>query len=365
MNALDTAYRHALKPILFKFKPDAVHEAFTTIGEAAGRFAPARKLLDLAYNYRGPDISKTVDGIRYRTPIVLSAGFDPDGRLTRILPALAFGGEEIGSVTAHPCAGNPRPQLTRLVRNKSLVVYKGLRNEGVDALISKLKRTRRIPGFVLGISIARTNGPAAATDVAAGSPRCSSGEAGIRDYSESFEKLNEANICDYFTINISCPNAFTGETFADPVLLARLLPRLREIPCTKPVYLKMPINVPWEQFAALLAIADKNKIHGVIIGNLNKNYSDLAYPGDAPKQFRGGLSGAPCWKLSTELIRKTRDRYDRRFTIIGCGGIFTPEDAMEKFAAGADLIQLITGMIFEGPGLMKRICERYASTAAS
>lgn len=357
---MDFLYQKVLKPILFRMSPDTVHDLFITLGEMAGYFTLKRKFFSLFYNYRGPDISKTVDGITYRTPVLLSAGFDADGRLTRILPSLAFGGEEIGSVTAHPCAGNPLPRMTRLIRNKSLVVYKGLRNRGVDALIKKLRNldircpsqrgTSDVPKFIIGISIARTNIQSASADV----------EAGIRDYVESFQKLNEANIGDYYTINISCPNSFTGETFTEPALLAQLLPRLREVPCVKPVYIKMPINVPWEQFAELLAIADKNNIQGVIIGNLNKNYNDLAYPEDAPKEFRGGLSGAPTFKLSNDLIRKAREKYGKRFTIIGTGGIFTPEQAMEKFAAGADLIQLVSGMVFEGPGLMKKICERYA-----
>ena len=347
---MDFLYRHALKPILFKISPDIVHDVFLAAGEFAGRFWLTRKLFSLFYDYRGPDISKNVDGITYRTPILLSAGFDADARLTRILPSLAFGGEEIGSVTAHLCEGNPLPRMIRLIRNKSLVVYKGLRNRGVDAVIAKLEHTPRIHGFVLGISIARTNEQAACTDV----------EAGIQDYVDSFRKLNAAGLGDYYTINISCPNSWSGETFTDPALLAQLLPQLREIPCNKPVYLKMPINVPWEQFKEMLEIADKNAIQGVIIGNLNKDYGDLTYPEDAPKQFRGGLSGLPTFKLSNELIRKTRDAYGTRFTIIGTGGIFSPEDAMAKFEAGADLVQVISGMIFEGPGLMRKIAERYA-----
>lgn len=347
---MDFLYQHTLKPILFKMSPDTVHDLFMATGETAGSIGLLRNLFAFFYNYHGTDISKTVDGITYRTPILLSAGFDADGRLTRILSSLSFGGEEIGSVTAHRCEGNPLPRMTRLIRNKSLVVYKGLRNRGVDALIAKLTRTPRVPGFVLGVSIARTNEEAACTDV----------EAGIQDYVDSFTKLNAAGIGDYYTINISCPNSYSGETFTEPALLARLLPQLRDIPCTKPVYLKMPINVPWEQFAALLDLADKNGIQGVIIGNLNKNYGDLTYPEDAPKQFRGGLSGTPTFKLSNELIKKTREKYGTRFTIIGTGGIFTPDDAMAKFAAGADLIQLISGMVFEGPGLMRKICERYA-----
>ena len=347
---MNTLYRRVLRPILFVFNADVIHELFIAFGEFAGRFAILRWKFGLFYKYKGADINKTVDGIVYRTPILLSAGFDPNGRLTRISPSLSFGGDEIGSITAHACEGNPHPWFTRLIRNKSMVVYKGLNNRGVDALIAKLARTQRVPDFVLGISIARTNEKAACVDA----------EAGIRDYVESFQKLTSAEIGDYYTINISCPNAYSGETFANPELLAKLLPRLRNIPCTKPVYLKMPINLSWEQFTALADIADQNGIQGLIIGNVTKDYNDLAFPEDAPKEFRGGLSGVPCFARSNELIRKTRTRYGTRFTIIGVGGIFTPDDAMEKFAAGADLIQLITGMIFEGPGLVKEICERYA-----
>ncbi len=351
---MNVLYRRVLKPILFRIHPDTTHKIFITVGEFAGRFAVSRRLFGFFYNYRGTDIGKIVDGITYRTPILLSAGFDPDGQLTRILSPLSFGGEEIGSITARPCAGNQRPFFTRLVRNKSIVVYKGLKNRGVDALIEKLSRTPRVLDFVLGISIARTNEPESSTV-----------ETGIADYFESFKKLNEAGIGDYYAVNISCPNAHTGETFTNPILLAQLLPRLREIKCDKPVYLKMPINISWEQFAELTAIADKNDIQGVIIGNCNKKYGDLEYPEDAPKEYRGGLSGAVCFELSNELIRKTRAQFGKRFTIIGSGGIMSPDDAMEKFAAGADLIQLISGMVFEGPSLIKNICERYAKEVSA
>jgi dihydroorotate dehydrogenase len=293
---MDFLYQRALKPLLFKCNPEVMHDLFVTVGEFSGRFWVLRKLFALIYNYRGPDISKTVDGITYRTPVLLSAGFDPDGQLTQILPSLSFSGEEIGSTTAHPCEGNPRPRLTRLIRNKSLVVWKGLRNKGVDTLIAKLRRTPRAPHYVLGISIARTNEEASATDA----------EAGIRDYVESFKKLAAADIGDF----------------------ARLMPRLMEVPHTQPVYIKMPINIPWEQFSALLDTADRNGVQGVIIGNLNKDYSHLNHPEDAPKEFRGGLSGMPTFKLSNDLIRKTREKYGERFTIIGTGGIFSAEDAM-------------------------------------
>jgi dihydroorotate dehydrogenase len=351
MRLIDTLYAKALKPILFRIHPDYVHDWFIALGEFSGKFALTRGVMSGLYEYRGKDISKTVDGITYRTPVLLSAGFDADGRLTRVLPHLSFGGEEIGSTTAYPCEGNPRPRMTRLIRNKSIVVYKGLRNQGVDALIARLKRTPRTPGYVLGISIARTNTKES----------CADNTAGIADFALSFKKLNEANIGDYYTINISCPNAFAGETFNTPELFAALLSELATIPTKKPVYIKMPINHSWEDFQTLLAIADKHSfIRGLVIGNLNKDYSELDHPEDAPKEFRGGLSGKPCFARSNDLIRRTREAYADRFTIIGVGGTLTPEDAMAKFAAGADLVQVITGMIWNGPGLMREICEAYA-----
>ncbi|HTK33071.1 MAG TPA: quinone-dependent dihydroorotate dehydrogenase [Candidatus Paceibacterota bacterium] len=353
-------YTHLLKPILFRFDPETVHDFFTSTGEFLGRFGITRSVASLMYGYSpkkgGGSISKTVDCITYKTPVLLSAGFDYNGRLTQILPEIGFGGEEVGSVTARPCDGNPKPRLTRLPQSKSIIVNKGLRNEGVDKVIERLKQT--VPRFsnqvavandqfVVGISIARTNDEKSAQSV----------QAGIDDYVYSFKRLNEEGVGDYYTINISCPNAFGGETFAKPELLSQLLPALMKIPCTKPVYVKMPINIPWDHFAQLLKIIDENKLQGVVIGNLNKDYSWLDVREEAPKEYVGGLSGKPCTHPSTDLIRKTKEVHGNRFTIIGVGGIMSPETAKEKFDAGADLIQLITGMIYEGPGLVKKIAK--------
>jgi dihydroorotate dehydrogenase len=349
MVVMKTLYKKALKPILFKFDPELVHDVFVAGGELMGKFSLTRGLIGTFYRYNGPDISKTVDGIRHHTPIALAAGFDYNGRLTRILPSVGFGGDEIGSVTARPCAGNNPPRLRRCIRSGALVVSKGLKNDGVDAFIRKMKRTPREPGFVLGVSIARTN-----DDQAVGM------EEGIEDYATSLRKLVEANVGDFYTINISCPNVHGGESFAEPVALRQLLERLTEIRHDKPMYAKMPINLPWEEFREIADIVVEYGLDGMVIGNLNKNYDSLRYRDEAPADYAGGLSGAPCRDLSTNLIRQTRDHYGDGLTIIGCGGIMTAEDAMEKFRAGADLLQLITGMIFEGPHLLKDIGKAYA-----
>lgn len=339
-------YEYILKPIFFKFNPEKVHDFMVWFGECAGRTAIGRWKVGFYYNYRGKDISKTVDGISYRTPFLLSAGFDYNGRLTNILPSIGLGGEEVGSVTARPCIGNPRPQLTRLPKSKSILVNKGLKNDGVDIVIERLKKNRKVKDFVVGVSIARTN-----------DDKSVSVDAGIEDYVYSFKRLNEENVGDYYTINISCPNAFNGETFLNADSLNRLLLRLKEIPCAKPVYVKMPINIPWEQFNKILDVIDKNGLNGVIIGNLNKDYNNLDHRDEAPKEYAGGTSGKPCLHPSTELIRKTRQLYGNRFTIIGVGGVMSVETAQEKFDAGADLVQIITGLIYKGPGLIKKLCN--------
>lgn len=354
-------YKHILKPILFMFDPEAVHDFFIAWGSWIGSTALTRKILCIVYGYHGPDISKTVDGVSYQTPFLLSAGFDYNGQLTRTLEHIGLGGEEIGSVTARPCTGNPAPRLTRLPKSQSLLVNKGLKNEGVDAIIERLKKARAVqnkegvsdirsrPPFVIGISIARTNDEQSVQI-----------EAGIADYVYSFRRLNEENVGDYYTINISCPNSFGGEAFATPELLTRLLTALKAIPCTKPVYIKMPINIPWTQFEALLKIIEAHGLQGVVIGNLNKDYDSLDVRSEAPVIYKGGLSGKPCTHLSTDLIYKTREAFGKRFTIMGVGGVMSPETMKEKFDAGADLVQVITGMIFEGPGLIKKLGKRYA-----
>lgn len=348
---------HALyrisKPVLFLSDPEDAHAWFVALGEFLGASALGRGVVGFFYRYRGPDISKTVDGVRYELPVLLSAGFDPDGRLTRILRSLSFGGEEIGSTTAYPCKGNPPPRMTRLVRNNSIIVYKGLRNRGVDALVEKLRRTRRVPGYVLGISIALTNYR---------DESCASIEGAVEDYARSFKKLNDAGVGDYYTLNISCPNTTGGvETMLQkPEHFEKLLARIKAIPSAKPLYIKMPLNLPWRDFDQLCAVADRGGASGLVIGNLNKNYDDLDFREDAPKKFRGGLSGKPCFALANELLRRTRAKYGTRFTLIGVGGILSPEDAMEKFRAGADLVMMISGMIFNSPSLMRMICERYA-----
>ena len=212
---LDITYQKILKPLFFLCNPELIHTLSVLFGRFLGSNPLTRGLTSLVYNYEKNSLQKTVDGITYKTPILLSAGFDYNGHLSNILPFIGLGGEEIGSVTAKPCRGNPKPRLRRLPKNKCIAVHKGLKNDGVDAIIKRLQSKKRIDDFVLGISIARTN------DECAGDL-----QNAISDYCYSFKRLNEENVGDYYTINISCPNAHSGEYFLDPEKLDLLLEEL-------------------------------------------------------------------------------------------------------------------------------------------
>lgn len=343
-------YQKILKPIFFKFDPELMHNVFIWLGEILGRFTILKKITSFFYGYKDKDISKTVDGLNYKTPFLIAAGFDCNGKLINILPKVTFGGMEVGSITARKCEGNKKPRMKRLIKSQSILVNKGLRNEGVEAVIKRLKDYKKEKNFIVGISIARTNDE----------KTCDTKE-GIEDFCQSFKRLNEENVGDYYTINISCPNAYGGESFADPKLLPELLSRLSGEKSKKPVYIKMPINLEWQKFNELLKIIEKfEMVKGVIIGNLNKNYNSLDYRIEAPEEYKGGLSGKPCGIISNELIKQTRQNYGKRFTIIGCGGILSVQDMIDKFEAGADLVQLITGMIWNGPIFIKHLAEDYS-----
>ncbi|TVP59619.1 MAG: hypothetical protein EA351_01365, partial [Gemmatimonadales bacterium] len=284
---------------------------------------------------------------------ILAAGFDYNGRLLQVLPNIGFGGVEVGSVTALPTPGNDPPRMSRMVRSRAIVVNKGLKNEGVEVVAERLGSIPTPDDFVVGVSLARSNRKEAVGE-----------SAGIRDYATSLEHLVRRDVGDYYTVNISCPNVHGGESFADPELLRPLLARLGQVEHDRPVYAKMPINPSWDEFRRMADVIAEHGLHGLVIGNLNKDYDSARHRDEAPASYSGGLSGEPCRERSTELVARTREAYGDRFTLVGCGGILSADDALAKFRAGADLVQLISGMIFTGPHLLREIAGAYAREIA-
>ncbi len=326
-------YKSIARPLLFSLDPSFVHKSCLTTGEWLGNSTVMCGAFERLYGYHNSDLVRTVDGLTYHTPFVLAAGFDYNARLVRVLPSFGFGGIEVGSVTARLWGGNAKPQLLRDVARESIIVNKGLKNEGVAVIAERIMSAPRREGFVVGVSVARTN-----------DGKSDSLEDGIADYRYTLNYCTERSVGDYYTINISCPNTHTGELFTDPHYFDLLMSELDTIAHSCPVYIKMPISIPDEQFYALAECAAQHRVNGLIIGNLYKE-NGRAY------------SGAPCRTRSTELICLTCSRFGSRFTLIGCGGVSTAEHAREKFDAGASLIQLITGLVYEGPSIVNNCAQ--------
>jgi dihydroorotate dehydrogenase len=334
-------YKHMLKPIFFRRDPEDVHNTMVKAGVLFGRHAFTRWITKALFSYQHASLETTVDGITYKNPIGLAAGFDKDAELTQILPSVGFGFEEVGSVTGEYCEGNPRPRLWRLPQSESLLVYYGLKNKG--AVQTNAQLSEKSFAFPVGISIAKTNCKETVDEV-----------VGITDYKKAFEIFLESGVGNYITLNISCPNTFGGEPFTDPAKLDRLLASLATVSCTKPIYIKLPAELPFSQIDEIVAVADKYTIAGFICTNLAKK-RDAKKLFDASVPDVGGMSGKVVQDLSDGLIAHLYKNVGDRYTIIGCGGVFTAEDAYRKIRLGASLIQMITGMIYGGPQTIGQI----------
>lgn len=336
-------YRRVVKPVFFRFDPEFVHDRITLAGQILGSNPVSRFLTRRLFHYANPVLRQSVAGVTFENPIGLSAGFDKDAKLTKILPEVGFGFMELGSVTLNPYEGNPKPRLVRLPKSKGLVVYYGLKNEGVKKIASRILSAGNNRSIV-GVSVAKTNSTDTSTD-----------EGGVEDYFQCLKYLQEQSVGDYYTINISCPNTFGGEPFTTPERLEKLLSRLSELKFIKPVFVKMPINLSLDEFDGLLQVCIKYKVTGVVIGNLTKVRDPKLIKDPIPEGIKGGISGKPTKKLCNDLIRYTYEKYKKQLVIVGVGGIFSAADAYEKIKLGASLLELITGMIFQGPQLIGEI----------
>ncbi len=269
----------------------------------------------------------------------MAAGFDKNAHLTSLTPLLGFGFEEIGSVTGEQCLGNDKPRLWRLPKSKSLVVNYGLMNDGAEKLADRLKSKKF--DLPIGVSIAKTN-----------SPDTCEMNAGVKDYVKAYDTMR--NIGDYVTINISCPNAFGGQPFTDRKSLGILLSALDKIRVDKPHYIKLSPDLSEEQLNDILNLAANYKINGFITSNLTKNRKNKRIIDENPPE-NGGFSGKIVQELADKQLAYIRKHTGNKFTLIGCGGIFTAEDAYRKILHGASLLQMITGMIYQGPQTISEV----------
>jgi dihydroorotate dehydrogenase len=350
-----------LKPILFALSPEKAHRITFQFLDLATRFYPTRKLLQNWYCLNHTSLEKEVMGIRFPNPVGLAAGFDKDGKHIQGLACLGFGFIEVGTVTPLPQDGNPQPRLFRLPADKALINRMGFNNEGLEALTQRLKNLHQrglAPRVIIGGNI--------------GKNKITTNEEAASDYLKCFEALFPW--VDYFVVNVSSPNTPNLRALQEKEPLTALLQVLQDKnnqkTNPKPILLKIAPDLTNEQLDDIADIVDITKISGIIATNTTISRNGLNTPETTPQKNgwadmgAGGLSGAPVRERSSTVIRYLRQKLGKNVVIIGVGGIDSVESALEKLAAGADLIQIYTGMIYEGPGLMKRILLAIKQAAA-
>ncbi len=325
--------------------PERVHEGMVRFASLLGSFRLTRWITALKLGTPKHEmLRQVVRGVTFENPIGLSGGFDKNAVLTQIIPSVGFGFMEVGSVTARAYQGNPGQHLWRMPASRALVINYGLKNEGADVISQRLRNELRKQPFAIPISIniAKTN-CRETNDVA----------IGIADYAETFRTF--LDIGSFFTINISCPNVTSGQPFHEPENLEKLLIELDKMPTEKPIFIKISPDLTHEQIDAILEVAARHHVDGFVCTNLSKR-RDL--PSISPKDFVpdvGGISGKVVEALTDAQIAYVYSKSQGKFLIIGVGGIFSAEDAYRKIRLGASLLELITGMIYEGPQLISEI----------
>lgn len=335
-------YIHVVKPLLFRYQPDGVHKGMVRLTLFVQKVPLVRNLPQLWSYQNSSVLAQTVAGIHFKNPVGLSAGFDKQITLPRMIRAVGFGWMTGGSVTWGEYKGNDGAWYYRLPNSKSLVVNAGLPSEGAEVVAKRVMNYKpaMFSHFPLSVSVAKTNSKTTTTQSAA-----------IEDYCASLQEFDKLAQVKMLEINISCPNTFGGEPFTTSQRLEKLLARIDTLQLSKPVIIKMPINMELNDFDALLQVIVKHQVTGVAIGNLFKDRNAVKLEDILPDTVKGNLSGAPTRDITTELIRYAYDKYGDRLIIIGIGGIMSAEHAYEKILAGATLVALITGLIFEGPQL--------------
>ena len=335
----------ALRPLIFLMEPEQAHYSLKRIGVLLGSNPVTKWLTGLLMDYNHKSLAITVDGIDYRNPVGLSAGFDKDGELTKIYPSIGFGLAELGSFTGEICPGNPGKRLFRMIKSKAIVVWYGLNNEGAETISKRLAK-EDFGRLRVGINAANSN-LTPEFDL----------EMSINDYLKTMKLFKD--IGDYYDVNISCPNTQDGEPFVDKKNLDALLTRINEEirPISdKPIYVKLAADMTLDEINTIVDGCVEHGMDGVVCTNLakpqyNSEHRPEEYPtvdGRLPKG-KGAMSGLPLQRISTNVIRHVYRRTRGKLTIIGVGGIFTAKDAYEKITSGASLLHMITTMIFDGP----------------
>lgn len=337
-------YKLIIRPFFFLFDAEKVHHwVFFWIG-LFHKIPFASTIQKAFFSTDRPDLKRTVFGIEFPNPIGLAAGFDKNAVAIDALENYGFGFIEIGTLTPKPQDGNPKKRIFRLIKDEAIINRMGFNNEGVVAVADRLKK--RKSRMIIGGNI--------------GKNKITPNDKATEDYLLGFEALFD--VVDYFAVNVSSPNTPNLRALQEKEPLTNLLNALQEANNKKnkrkPILLKIAPDLTDEQLLDIISIVKDTEIDGVIATNTTIERNDLVASKENIKKIGdGGLSGKPLTKRSTDVIRFLSEKSNKSFPIIGVGGIHTAEDAKEKLEAGASLLQVYTGFIYEGPGIVKNILK--------
>jgi dihydroorotate dehydrogenase len=335
-------YKFFLRPFLFLIDPERVHHLVFRVLAIACKVPGIKPILKAIFTYEHPSLHRSILGLNFNNPVGLAAGLDKDAKLIDELSVIGFGFIEIGTLTPKPQSGNDKPRLFRLPEDSALINRMGFNNGGVLAAVERLKsRTSRV---IIGGNI--------------GKNKITSNDKALDDYSYCFDALFDH--VDYFVVNVSSPNTPGLRDLQEKEPLRQLLMHVKTLNLSrskpKPVLLKIAPDLNNDQLNDVVEILLSTKTDGVIATNTTISRAGLQTDQETVTRIgNGGLSGKPLAARSTEVIRYLREKLGKNYPIIGVGGIMSPKDALEKLKAGADLVQIYTGFVYEGPGFVKAI----------
>lgn len=337
-------YKVLLRPLLFLFPPEFIHNLTFLTLKIAVRVPGIAYILRKQFTLTDGRLTRNFCGLRFANPVGLAAGFDKNAKLIDTWPSVGFGFAEIGTVTPVEQIGNPKPRLFRLPKDHAILNRMGFNNDGAATIAKRITRRKR--NFIVGGNIGRN--------------KSTPNKLAVEDYIKCVEALRDH--VDYFAVNVSSPNTPNLRQLQEKEPLRQLLrevkARASKGPTPRPVLLKIAPDLTQEQILDVIEVVKDTHIDGVIATNTTLSRDHLETPAERVSPIgEGGLSGRPLTSRSNDMIKFLREQLGKDYFIIGVGGIMTPEDAVERLRSGADLIQVYTGFVYEGPAFMKRICR--------
>ena len=338
-------YKHLIKPILFRINPETAHNMTFSMLSFLRHVPFARSIIRAIYRRDSPSLEKEVFGINFPNPVGLAGGLDKNGEYYNDLANFGFGFVEIGSLTPRPQDGNPKPRCWRVPADKAIINRFGINNKGVKNAVEHLKKNH--PEVIVAANISKNTS--------------SINEEAAKDYETSFGLLYD--FVDMFVVNVSCPNVVGLTSLQDISFLSEIVDKLLDLRMVydtyKPILLKVSPDLAHQQLDDIIDYCLRSGIDGIVAGNTTRSREGL----NSISQERieeignGGMSGAPVHKKNLALVKYIHEKSAGKLPIIGVGGIMSPEDAQAMLDAGASLVEIYSGFIFEGPGLIKRIIK--------